>query len=46
MCHDSVSAAVVVMLRALKMYGMAPAVSDLGGELAVFASADVRWPVA
>ena len=29
MRHDPASAAVVVMLRALKMYGMAQAVSDL-----------------
>ena len=29
MRHDPASAAVVVMLRSLKMYGMAQAVSDL-----------------
>jgi hypothetical protein len=29
MRHDPASAAVVVMLRGLKMYGMADAVSDL-----------------
>ncbi|MEI5617320.1 ATP-binding protein, partial [Streptomyces brasiliscabiei] len=29
MRHDPASAAVVVMLRGLKMYGMAQAVSDL-----------------
>ena len=29
MRHDPASAAVVVMLKALKMYGMAQAVSDL-----------------
>jgi DNA replication protein DnaC len=29
MCHDPASAAIVVMLRILKMYGMAQAVTDL-----------------
>ena len=32
MRHDPASAAVVVMLRGLKMYGMAQAVSDLVGQ--------------
>ena len=29
MCHDPASAAIVIMLRSLKMHGMAQAVTDL-----------------
>ena len=46
MRHDPASAAVVVMLRGLKMYGMAGAVSDLieqGAPATVFISADLEW---
>ena len=29
MCHDPAAGAIVIMLRSLKMYGMAQAVTDL-----------------
>ena len=46
MRHDPAAGAIVIMLRSLKMYGMAQAVTDLieqGAPAQVFISADLEW---
>ena len=44
MRHDPASAAVVIMLRSLKMYGMAQAVTDLIEQAAPAFDATVQLP--